>query len=102
MEKREQILSTLRNNAPVLKEAGVESIVLFGSIARNDDTENSDIDLTISFKDMPEGGFVYIKKIETLKSDLKKMLGRPVDIVIEPIHKKRLKEEIEKEGIIAF
>jgi hypothetical protein len=42
---REQVLATLRAHEPALKAAGVVRLSLFGSTARGDRRQDSDIDL---------------------------------------------------------
>ena len=47
--KREEILSLLKEKRPQLDTFGVKSISLFGSVARNEATPESDIDMLIEF-----------------------------------------------------
>lgn len=55
---------------------------IFGSYARGEENENSDIDilynLNLNFKDK---GFKKIYKLNLIKESLQKDLGKPVDIV---------------------
>jgi len=60
---RDYIISTLRKNKPALeKELGVNALALFGSYAKNKQTEDSDIDLLLEQKEVD-----YIKLIATLQ-----------------------------------
>jgi len=43
--KRDEIIATLREYEPELRAAGVTRLALFGSVARNEAQEGSDIDL---------------------------------------------------------
>ena len=67
---------------------------MFGSVARGDNTENSDVDLLIrprhgcSLFDL--GGFL---------EDLQELLGCRVDLVTEDGLKPRLRERVLKEAI---
>jgi hypothetical protein len=49
---------------------------VFGSVARGDDTEDSDIDLLVSF---PPGTTIF--DLAALTNDLEDLLGRHVDVV---------------------
>jgi predicted nucleotidyltransferase len=51
-------------------------IALFGSVARGDATEHSDIDFLVEFE--PESSLLDLLR---LQDELTDMLGRPVDIV---------------------
>lgn len=50
MKTKEDILKTLRKHKPKLTQLGVRAIGLFGSYAREEQTEASDIDLLIDFE----------------------------------------------------
>jgi len=55
---RDAILQTLRNNQPALAERyGVQSLAVFGSVARNEATETSDVDLLVDVGPQPSAGF---------------------------------------------
>lgn len=72
------------------KEYQIEELGLFGSYVRGEQTENSDIDLLITFK--PEARFGLIKYIN-LQNLLSDKLGKKVDLVM----KKGLKTHIGKQ-----
>jgi uncharacterized protein len=46
---KEQIVATLKNHQANFKQLGVVRLALFGSVVRNEATENSDIDLLVTF-----------------------------------------------------
>jgi hypothetical protein len=74
--KREDIIKILRNNYPHLtSEYGVKRIGLFGSYARNQPTETSDVDLVVEF-DRPIG-FRFVEFTEHLE----RLLGKQVDVI---------------------
>ena len=75
---------------------GVSSLRLFGSVARNEQTENSDIDVCVEMK--PN----LFQRIQ-LKQYLEEQLGCQVDVI--RIHKNMnelLKSQIEEDGIYIF
>ncbi len=49
-----------------------------------------------------EGGFAYFGQLDALTQRLQEILGCPVDIVTEPIHKERLRRVIERDATLAF
>lgn len=49
MLSKENILHTLRANKSGIKDLGIKDIGLFGSYSRDEQQENSDIDLLIDF-----------------------------------------------------
>lgn len=94
--KRDEILALLRAYRADSKEYDVKSLAIFGSVARNEETEESDIDILIEFG-QPVGLFEFVR----IKDQLEKLLNRPVDLVTPEALKKQLKEQILKEAIYA-
>ncbi len=95
MMNRQQVLDTLRTLKPDLIERfGVTRLVLFGSTARDETGENSDIDIVIAFD-----GPATSKKYFGVQFLLEDQLGRPVDLVTEKALRPELKPFIEREAI---
>jgi uncharacterized protein len=66
----------------------------FGSYARDEATENSDVDIVFD-TDMPN-----LFKAVVMRQDLEEFLGRPVDIVqLRGLTNPRLKARVEKEAV---
>ena len=97
MKTRNEYIGLLRASASFLKEHfGVRSLRLFGSVARNEQHEGSDVDVCV---DMQPNLF---RRIE-MKDYLEQLLGCSVDVIRE--HKNMntfLKSQIEKDGIYVF
>jgi len=74
----------------------VKSLAIFGSVARNEATAGSDIDILVEFG-QPVGLFEFVR----IKARLEKILDRPVDLVTPEALKKQLKEQILKEAVYA-
>jgi uncharacterized protein len=101
--KSDDIISKLRAHENELRAAGVTSLALFGSAARGEQREDSDIDVVVRLSDEARSeGFAYFGRLDSLNRRLREILRRPVDIVAEPIRKERLRREIERDRIIAF
>lgn len=100
---RDEIISLLREHQDELHAAGVVRLSLFGSVARNEATAESDIDVVVRMTDaVMHSGFGYFGAIEELREKLQTMTGRSVDIVSEPVRKERLAREIERDRQVAF
>jgi uncharacterized protein len=101
--KSDEIISRLRAHESELRAAGVTSLALFGSAARGEQREDSDIDVVVRLtEEARSGGFAYFGRIDSLSRMLADILKQPVDVVAEPIIKDRLRHEIEKDRIVAF
>ena len=86
----ETILQDIEQNASRLKHYGVKQIGLFGSIARNEQHEESDIDLVVEF----EAGQKTFDHYMDLKFYLEDLLHHGVDLVIADAIKQRLRPSI--------
>ena len=86
-----------RHRAEVLKLAaqyGATDIRVFGSVARGDADESSDIDLLVR---MSPGRSVF--DIGGLLMDLQDLLGRRVDVVTERGLRPRIREQVLREAV---
>ena len=101
--RRAEIISALRAHEEELRQAGVVSLSLFGSVARDDDGTESDIDVVVQLNDAArQGGFAYLARLNRLRHRLEEILTRRVDLITEPIRKERLRRQIEKDRVLAF
>ena len=96
---RTEIIAKLTANAAALKARGVRHISLFGSRARGTNSDVSDIDLAVEL-DSAAGLSGY--EIVGIEQELVAILGARVDIVVIPVRRQSLGEEIEKDGVLAF
>jgi predicted nucleotidyltransferase len=93
---REAILDLLNAKAPALRRKyEVKSLALFGSLARGDDHEGSDVDVLVTFE-----GKVTFDNFMGLKLDLENLFGRPVDLGTPLMLRPELRAQIEKEAIL--
>ena len=93
--KREEVLRILSQHRGHLEQRhGVRSIALFGSVARDQASPESDIDLLVEFATRP-GFDGYMR----LKEHLESLLGRRVDLVMTGALKPSVRPEIEREAI---
>jgi len=96
MSEKEDILNFLREHKDELsKRFYIKNIAIFGSVAREEENKNSDIDLMIEFnKDAKD--FYKTKKL--LKEYLKNHLKRDIDLANVKYLKSFVKDEILKEA----
>ena len=88
-----EILNYLTTHKAELKEKfGVIRIGLFGSFARGEQNEDSDIDLAIEVEKDKKS----LKNFFGLKRELEAQLGKKIDLGIESALKPLAKEQIQK------
>lgn len=66
------------SKAELLQRYSIDSIGVFGSIVRNQQTRRSDIDLLVHFRDLPS-----LLELAHIEMYLSKKLGARVDMVVE-------------------
>ena len=92
---REQTLSTLRNcKAELQSRFGVRELSLFGSTARATNTDNSDVDILVSFE-----GPATSKRYFGVLFYLEDLLGCPADLVTDKALRPELKPYVERDSI---
>ncbi len=89
---REEIISTLRQQKDLLRtKFYVKNIGIFGSFARDEANENSDIDFLVEF-DAPLQ--IYISNRYSLSDYLQSLFSREVDLAnpnsLKPFYKDRI------------
>lgn len=93
---RRIILDRLNAEAPGLKRKyGVESLAVFGSMARGDDHEGSDVGVLVAFR-----GRATFDADMGLKHDLETLFGRPVDLGTTAMLQPHIRAIIEGEAIL--
>ena len=99
MTDRDQILSFISQNKKLLRDRfHVTRIGLFGSYARGEQKDTSDIDLLVEFEDNTQD--LYDLKIQ-LKAFFRDKFGIETDICREKYIKPRIKHSILKETVYA-
>jgi hypothetical protein len=93
---RLSVIRTLREHESELRAAGIMHLRLFGSLARDESSPESDIDLLAEFDRTKRLSLV---RIGSLQSRLSELLGAEVDLssaewMREPIRSRALREAI--------
>ena len=97
---RDDVIATLRAHEAELKAAGVVRLRLFGSVARGEHDDESDVDIAVAF-DETNGG-VSLLDLVHLENRLSDLLGGQVDLVQEKSLKARVRHNVEREAVLAF
>lgn len=95
--KRAEILSKLEEHQEQLKQLGVKSLYLFGSIARDEATQESDADFLVEVE--RPAGFLKFSRIERY---LEQQLGCPVDLGTQESLREHCRQPVFKDLIRIF
>jgi hypothetical protein len=100
---RDDALTIIKQHQAELKKFGVLSLSLFGSTARGEAGEDSDVDVALRLEDVEgEGGFAYLRRMERVREYLSGILDAHVDVIAEPTSRPRLQEQIDRDRRFAF
>ena len=87
--------------APICNRFGVRRLDLFGSYARGEEREDSDLDFCVSFEDLPPAE--YAKRFFGLLHALEDTLHTSIDLLtVTSIRKPSLRKDIEQHGIRVY
>jgi len=95
---REETIRRLKEHEAELKRLGVEHLYLFGSVARGEARDDSDVDL---FFDHPKGSLGLYDLID-VKEAAPRILGRKTDIMTRRSLHPALKQRIEASALQVF
>ena len=90
------VIDKLNSDRTGLDEFGVKSIAVFGSVARDQATRASDVDILVDFSSKP-GLFEFVE----LKEHLESLLNCRVDLVTPDALHPRLRDRILREAVYA-
>ena len=95
--RRQEVMDKLAANRAELRRMDVRSLSLFGSLARDEATDRSDVDFLVEF-DRPIGLFHFIR----VQQYLQEVLGVPrVDLVMPEALHEELRDDILRDAIRA-
>ena len=95
---RDDAIAKLKQHEAELRRLGVEHLYLFGSTAREEAREDSDVDL---FFDHPEGSLGLFELMD-VKDAAARILGRKTDIMTRRSLHPVLRERIETSALQVF
>ena len=95
MKTTDEILILLKSYKPTaLKRYGINILGLFGSVARGEQTENSDIDVYY------DGAVPSLLTLDKVQMELEQLFNNKVDMVrMRPNMNAMLKSRIQQEGL---
>jgi len=93
--RRDKVIKTLEENREAIKRFGVRSIGLFGSCARGEEGETSDLDFLVELDEKTFDAYMGLKEF------LEGLFECRVDLVLEDTLKPRLRSAILKEVVHA-
>lgn len=95
MKTTGEIIMLLRQYKPIAAEKyGITHIGIFGSVARGEQNENSDVDICY------EGRVPSLQTLDRVQTDLENLFGTKVDMVRVRDHMNlNLKQRIQRDGI---
>jgi uncharacterized protein len=91
----DEILKRLEENREIIRGLGVRRLGIFGSYARGEQKEASDMDFLVEFEEATLQNYLNLKEF------LEQLFGCPVDLVFEDTLKPRLKPIILNEVVYA-
>ena len=94
--RRDQALAILRSHRAELARLGVKRIALFGSVARDEATANSDVDILIDLE--PGAGLFRLMQVQRALEDV---FHRKVDLVTRGSLHPALRERVQAEALEA-
>lgn len=96
--KREDAIAILKEHETELRQLGVEHLYLFGSTARGEADEDSDVDLFFDY----EKGKLGLYELMDVKEQTSRILGRKADIMTRDSLHKVLRSRIEASALQVF
>lgn len=96
--KCEEAISRLQQHEADLKKLGVEHLYLFGSTARGEARDDSDVDLFFDY----EKGRLGLFELMDVKEYAAGILGRKTDIMTRDSLHKTLRQKIETSAVRVF
>lgn len=92
---QEEILTILQQNREAIRAYGVRRLGLFGSYARGEGADESDLDFVVEFETKSFDAYMELKEF------LETLFGCRVDLVLADAIKPRLRETILREAVHA-
>lgn len=90
---------TLAAAEPDLRRFGVRHLAVFGSVARGEDSSESDIDLAVEIE---ENRAFSLIKMESMRLMLEDAVGRPVDLGEIDSFRPEVRDAFERDRISIF
>jgi predicted nucleotidyltransferase len=96
--QRDDAIAILKEHETELRQLGVEHLYLFGSTARGEAREDSDVDLFFDY----EKGKLGLYELMDVKEQTSRILGRKADIMTRDSLHRVLRSRIEASALQVF
>ncbi len=96
--QRDEVIEKLKTHEAELRQLGVQHLYLFGSTARGEAREDSDVDLFFDY----ERGKLGLYELMDVKEQTSRILGRKADIMTRDSLHKVLRSRIEASALQVF
>ncbi len=96
---REATLAILRSNEQRIKEKGILALRLFGSVARDEANEHSDVDVIV---EMQHPDQISLFELGGVQQDFVELLGTNVDLSQEHTMKQRIRDRALQDAVLVF
>jgi hypothetical protein len=96
---KDEVIDKLRAHESELKAAGIVRLAVFGSVARGDNSPESDVDLLADFDKTKRYTLLSMGRLENHLADL---LGTSVDLSSPEWLKESVKNQVLREAVVAF
>lgn len=96
---REEAIARIKPHEAELRAAGIVSLALFGSIARGDSREDSDIDLMC---ETDRNSRIDLISFAGIQRRLEQYIARPIDLVERHFMRPRIKARAEADMVPIF
>jgi predicted nucleotidyltransferase len=96
---RDEVIERLRSTESDLRALGIDKLYLFGSFARDEADDDSDVDVFVEFSAQPGNRFRgFMNSIDVLSE----AVGRQVDLGTRGNFHRLVRDEVEREAIRVF
>ncbi len=99
--RRDDAIAVLKAHASELRELGVVRLSLFGSTARDEADDHSDVDVVVRLEEI-SSGFATFGRLDLIKRRLGELLQTRVDVIPEPSDPGPVKTAIDRDGCLVF
>jgi len=96
---RDEVIAKLRAHEAELKAAGIVRLAVFGSVAREENSASSDVDLLADFD---KGRHYTLLTMGRLENRLADLLGTSVDLSSPDWLRESVIEQARREAVFAF
>jgi uncharacterized protein len=96
---RQSVIKRISDNKAALQAIGLKRVSLFGSTARGDATQISDVDLAVT---LDEEAAIDLFRFAAMSEKLSRLVGARVDLVVEPARNRRVQAEIDRDRVRVY